>query len=168
MPVAHPSQPIRLLIASLSSTDPSVRSAAAWELAGTTELRDEASVALWPLQTDPDRDVRYAAAWALGHLAPPSPSHAPLAPGEQPPKPIHFAKPEYPRAAFDAKTQGTVIVEILVGEQGEVAHLEIRESIPELDDAALASVRQWRFQPARRNGAPHATVALVPIRFRFY
>jgi len=28
-----------------------------------------------------------------------------------------------PQAAFDAKVQGTVLVEVLIGEEGEVAHL---------------------------------------------
>jgi TonB family protein len=34
-----------------------------------------------------------------------------------------------------------------------------------LGDAAVACVRQWRFKPARANGAPTAVWVAVPIRF---
>jgi Gram-negative bacterial TonB protein C-terminal len=40
-----------------------------------------------------------------------------------PPKPTVSPGPQYPQAAFDAKVQGTVLVEVLIGEEGEVAHL---------------------------------------------
>ena len=37
---------------------------------------------------------------------------------------------------------------------------------PLLDDAALAAVRGWRFNPATRGGAAVAAPVDVPIRFR--
>ena len=76
--------------------------------------------------------------------------------------------PSYPEAAFKKKVEGTVLVEILIGEEGEVAHAEIRRSIRYLDEAALACVREWQFEPARRGERPVATVAHVPVAFRIY
>jgi protein TonB len=35
-----------------------------------------------------------------------------------------------------------------------------------LDASAVDAVRRWRFEPARRAGAPIAGTATVPIRFR--
>jgi protein TonB len=35
-----------------------------------------------------------------------------------------------------------------------------------LDEAALAAVRAWRFEPATLNGAPVEAEAEVPIRFK--
>jgi protein TonB len=62
--------------------------------------------------------------------------------------------------------QGTVLLEILVGEEGEVVHLAIRQSIPSLNDAAVTCVSRWTFEPARVDGVPRATVAYVPVAFR--
>jgi TonB family protein len=164
VPVPAPTRPTRLLITSLSSEDLSVRSAAAWELAGATELQAEARAALEQLRTDEDRGVRHAVVWALGHLGPLSAT----ATSETPPRPLKILRPEYPKAPFEAQIEGTVLVELLIGEQGEVAHLEIRKSIPELDAAAIACVRQWTFEPGRINGVPRATFAQAPVAFRIY
>jgi TonB family protein len=164
---------ILTMIHGLSSKDPDIRTRSAWHLAGATELQDEARHALEPLRADDQKTVRYAAVWALSHLSrgkdEPDPAEPKTDDGTwTPPKPTASPRPQYPQAAFDAKVQGTVLVEILVGEEGEVAHLEIRQSIPALDAAALATVRQWKFEPARVDGVPRATVAHVPVAFRIY
>jgi protein TonB len=64
--------------------------------------------------------------------------------------------------------QGVVVMEILIGENGEVAHAEVTTSVPGLDEAALACVRPWRFEPARHGGRPVATVARAPVAFRIF
>jgi TonB family protein len=168
VPLAAPAKPTHLLDASLSSEDPSVRSAAALELAGATELRAEALAALESHLNDPDLATRYGAAWAAGHLHSVTGDKDESKLDQMPPKPIKSPRPEYPNAAFIAGIEGTVLVEILIGEQGEVARLDVRESIPELDAAALACVRRWRFEPARANGVPRACVARIPLTFRKY
>jgi len=73
--------------------------------------------------------------------------------------------PEYPEDAFRKKARGTVVVDILIGEEGEVAHAKVRLSVPSLDDAALACARQWQFDPAKEAGKPVAFFAHVPVRF---
>lgn len=167
-----PTRPTRELITSLTSGDPSVRAAAALELAGATELQAEARAALEPLRADSDKSVRYAATWAVLHI-PRDPQHLQSSSAEAssfdtPPRPIQLGKPSYPQAAFMLKIEGTVLVEFLIDEQGEVAHAAIRRSIPELDAEALATVRQWTFEPARVKGAPTATLAQAPVNFRIY
>lgn len=157
--------PVALLVQNLSSPDADTRSAAAWELAGATSLSPEATAALRRLLDDPERSVRYAAAWTLGHF---EPAGEPSSLYSTPPKPTRQPPPRYPQRAFDEKIQGMVLVEILVGEQGEVAHAEIRKSIPGLDEAALACVRQWQFAPALRGSTPRAALAQAPVGFRIY
>ncbi len=158
IPLALPREPIDDLLKKLVSIDFSVRADAAWQLAGAKEREAEIRTALQPLQSDAQRSVRYAAAWAFEHLGPTE--------YDTPPKPVHISRPTYPPKAFDAKVQGQVLVEILIGEEGEVAHVELRESIPMLDEAALACVAQWTFEPARIGGARRATIANAPVRFR--
>jgi TonB family protein len=162
---------VRASIQGLSSKDPAVRARSAWSLAGAEELQSEARAALRRLRTDDEKTVRYAAEWALTHLrkGEDEPDLAQPQANEgnwTPPKATESPRPQYPEAALTSKVEGTVLVEILIGEEGEVAHAEIRQSIPALDAAALAAVRQWKFQPALVDGAPRAAVAQVPVAFR--
>ena len=166
VPIPPPPAPVRVMVEALASPDPTVRARSAWQLAGARESQAEASAALASLRGDPDKAVRYAAAWALGHL--PGDSKLAAAKGTLPPKAVHISRPNYPQEAFVAKVEGTVLIDLLIGEEGEVAHAAIHSSIPRLDEAALACVRQWRFEPGQTDGKPIATMAQAPITFRIY
>ncbi len=67
---------------------------------------------------------------------------------EPPLKRKHVA-PSYPD---DTRVQGLVIVEATVNELGTVGDIRVLRSIPPLDPAATDAVRQWEYEPARRNG----------------
>jgi protein TonB len=84
---------------------------------------------------------------------------------EELPEAITKVQPIYPEAARQAKVEGTVLVQALVGKDGAVRDTRIVGSIPGLDEAAVASVRQWRFKPAMSKGAPVAVWVAVPVRF---
>ena len=163
---ASASQPSELLLA-LSSSDSATRAAAAWALASATGSQSAFSAGLQPLRSDPERSVRYAAAWALGRLNGPTEITG-AKPDEIPPKPKRHGYPVYPSDAFSARIEGTVLIEALIGEHGEVAYAEVRESVPKLDAAALKAARQWEFEPMRVGGVPRATVIRLPIAFRIY
>jgi protein TonB len=87
---------------------------------------------------------------------------------DRPPRLLRMVKPEYPSEAFVKKIQGVVAVEILIDAEGHVARARVTRSIPELDAAALAAVRQWRFSPAVKGGRTVATLALAPVTFTLY
>lgn len=87
---------------------------------------------------------------------------------DQPPRIIRKTKPTYPREAFLAKMEGTVLVEFVIDVSGRVAQARIAQSIPALDGAALDAVRQWLFTPAQQRGRPVATLAVAPVEFRIY
>jgi len=72
----------------------------------------------------------------------------------------------YPDIARQAGVEGTVVVQALVGTDGNVRDTRIVRSIPMLNGAALEAVRQWRFKPAATGGKPVATWVSVPISFR--
>lgn len=84
------------------------------------------------------------------------------------PRLLHSVKPRYPQEAFVKKIEGVVLLEILIDSHGRVADARVLRSIPLLDAAAIAAVRQWLFQPAARNGRPVPTVANAPITFRIF
>ena len=74
----------------------------------------------------------------------------------------------YPDEARRAGIEGTVMVQCLVLEDGSVGDTRVVKSVPELDEAAVACVRQWRFQPARSKGRPVAVWVAVPVRFSLH
>lgn len=75
--------------------------------------------------------------------------------------------PLYPPEARQLGQQGRVVVRALVDAQGQVAHVEVKESSGHalLDQAALATVRGWAFTPGTRNGTPEPMWARIPINF---
>ncbi len=86
-----------------------------------------------------------------------------------PPRLLSGPKPHYPPAARARGIEGLVVLQTIVDRDGrlEDGALRVAQSIPGLDDAAIAAVRQWRFQPGRDSvGEPVRVVLRVPIRFQ--
>lgn len=76
--------------------------------------------------------------------------------------------PPYPPLSRRAGEQGKVVLRVAVTAQGTAEHVEVRTSSgrQRLDDAALATVRNWRFVPARRGDLVVPSWVLVPIIFK--
>ena len=87
-------------------------------------------------------------------------------------KPALFAltksQPLYPDQAREAGVDGTVIVSALVDPQGRVRDAKVVKSIPMLDAAALAAVRQWQFTPYLDGGQAVWAWTRVPVRFSLH
>jgi TonB family protein len=82
-----------------------------------------------------------------------------------PPRKVKDVPPEYPKAAQDARVQGVVILEARVDESGNVSDVRLLRSIPLLDQAALAAVKQWKYEPALLNGVPTPVVMTMTVNF---
>lgn len=87
---------------------------------------------------------------------------------DQGPQIIRQTKPLYPQEAFVKKIEGVVEVEFLIDAQGDVVSARVIRSVPLLDAAAIATVKQWRFKPAVKGGRPVATIARAPVAFRIF
>jgi TonB family protein len=83
--------------------------------------------------------------------------------GVPPPQRADF--PRYPEEAKAAGVTGAVLAEVVVNEQGVVTDARVVRSVPMLDDAALETVRQWRFRPSVVNGQAVPTRMVVTITF---
>lgn len=81
------------------------------------------------------------------------------------PRLVHRVEPVYPPLAEQARISGFVILEAEVGIDGRVRSLKILRGMTLLDDAALAAVRQWRYQPLLLNGQPVPFVLTVMVKF---
>ena len=87
---------------------------------------------------------------------------------EELPEAITKVAPVYPGRAREQGIEGQVLVQALVGKDGLVRDVKIVSSIPALDDAAVASVKQWRFKPALTKGAPVEVWVAVPVKFSLH
>jgi protein TonB len=76
----------------------------------------------------------------------------------------------YPRALYEQRVEGTVVLRLFVDDTGAVVpdSTQVAEAsgYPALDSAALAGVAEMRFAPAQRDGQPVATSFLQPVHFR--
>lgn len=73
----------------------------------------------------------------------------------------------YPASARDARVGGTVILRVLVSETGKPLKVEVaRGQREDLNAAAVASVQQWLFEPARRNGKEIQSLQMIQIPFQ--
>jgi len=75
--------------------------------------------------------------------------------------------PKYPAVARRRGFQGNVVLEVLVGQIGNVIDLRVLSSSghPILDRAAKSSVKNWTFEPGMRGQEKVKMWVRVPIRF---
>lgn len=65
----------------------------------------------------------------------------------------HEVKPQYTREAMEAKVQGTVVLECVVEKDGKVGEVKVTRSLePGLDEQAVLALKQWRFEPGKKDG----------------
>jgi TonB family protein len=65
---------------------------------------------------------------------------------------ITQAYPTYPTDAKSARVQGTVVLHILIGAEGNVLDLRAISGPPMLIPAAIAAAKQWTYLPYTLNG----------------
>lgn len=85
------------------------------------------------------------------------------------PEPIVMPKPAYPPLAARQRQGGTVILSVLVDENGVVREVKVLRGVkPDLgfDDAAVSAVKNWRYKPATKDGVKVKTWFTQPIPFK--
>jgi TonB family protein len=73
--------------------------------------------------------------------------------------------PEYPAEARNKKVSGTVVLHVLLSREGYVARIDFVSGPPELMDASMKAVRQWKYQPTLLNGDPVEVDTTVAVQF---
>lgn len=105
-------------------------------------------------------------------VAPPPP---PVAPPAEPvrvggqiraPEKVQDVAPVYPAIAMQARVEGVVIIEAVIGTDGRVQDARVLRPEPLLDQAALTAVRQWVYRPTLLNGIPVPVIMTVTVQFR--
>lgn len=78
----------------------------------------------------------------------------------------HKVEPIYPADARLQHVEGSVVLDALVGEDGNVHEVKVTSGPPLLAKAAAQAVRQWRYQPFQLNGRPVALHNQITIQFK--
>jgi len=73
--------------------------------------------------------------------------------------------PQYPTGANQKKLHGFVELGILIDKAGDVTKAKAFDGKPELGDAAVAAVSEWKFEPFLLNNQPVAVETRVFMKF---
>jgi TonB family protein len=80
---------------------------------------------------------------------------------------VHSVDPVYPPEGLAQKLHGPVVLQAVIGRDGSVEDLKIVRGYFILGRAAIAAVKQWRFQPYSVNGHAAATQTTITVNFSY-
>jgi TonB family protein len=79
---------------------------------------------------------------------------------------IHRVEPVYPAEAKQARLQGIIALDIVVGRDGSVLSMRALNGPEVLARAAMDALRWWKFEPYRVNGEPAVVETTVAVEFK--
>jgi TonB family protein len=89
--------------------------------------------------------------------------------GVSAPRAVFTPDPEYSEEARKAKYQGTCVLWLVVGPDGHPRDIRVARTLGlGLDEKAIEAVKQWKFEPAMKDGKPVAVQINVEVDFRLY
>jgi protein TonB len=82
--------------------------------------------------------------------------------------PSETPRPVYPESARREGREGSVLLRVLIDDQGRSKQVEVNRSSGSdaLDRAAAEAIKRWRFHPARHGENPVESWVRIPIEFR--
>ncbi len=93
--------------------------------------------------------------------------YAHLSRAVMPPRLVHSVDPGYTQQAVDARIEGTVVLEAVVGLDGRVMNASVLVPLPAgLAEKALAAVKQWRYTPASMDTVDIPVLTPIDVVFR--
>jgi protein TonB len=95
----------------------------------------------------------------------PTPPRAPVSGGVLNGKALSLPKPPYPAIARAARASGTVVVQVLIDENGNVVSAQAVSGHPLLTAVAVAAARQARFSPTKLSGQPVKVTGVIQYNF---
>ncbi len=78
---------------------------------------------------------------------------------------INQPKPAYPSAAKQARVQGVVRFEAVIGKDGAIKDLKLLSGHPLLVQASIEAVQQWMYKPTLLNGNPVEVITTIDVNF---
>lgn len=96
---------------------------------------------------------------------PPAPPRAPISGGVLNGKAISLPKPSYPAIAKSAHASGTVVVQVVIDENGNVISAHAVSGHPLLQAVSVAAARGARFSPTKLSGQPVKVTGVITYNF---
>ena len=82
------------------------------------------------------------------------------------PRLVTEVRPQYTSDAMKRRVTGAVLLQCVVDRAGVPTNLEVVESLDEdLDRASLDALKQWRFEPGKKDG--EAVLVLIEVKMAF-
>jgi periplasmic protein TonB len=89
--------------------------------------------------------------------------------GVSPPRQVYAPEPEFSEEARKAKYQGTCTLSLIVGIDGRPTDIRVVGSLGMgLDEKAIEAVKNWRFEPAMKDGHPVRVPIQIEVDFHLY
>jgi len=98
-------------------------------------------------------------------IKPPTPQKLRVSSGVAAGMLIYQLRPAYPRLAAQARIQGTVVLQAVIGKDGTVRDLHAISGHPLLIPAAIDAVQQWRYRPYLLNHEPVEVDTQINVNF---
>jgi protein TonB len=90
---------------------------------------------------------------------------APISGGVLNGKAVHLVQPQYPAVAKAAHASGTVVVQVLIDENGNVISAHAISGHPLLQPSSVAAARASKFSPTKLSGQPVQVNGLIQYNF---
>jgi TonB family protein len=85
------------------------------------------------------------------------------------PKVTFAPDPPYSETARKNKYQGTCLLSLVVGADGQPHDIQVVRALGMgLDERAVSTVEQWKFQPGTKDGNPVAVNVVIEVAFHLY
>lgn len=89
--------------------------------------------------------------------------------GVSAPRAVYAPEPEFSEEARKAKYQGVCTLGLIVGTDGRPSNIRVLSSLGMgLDEKAIEAVKNWKFEPAMRDGHPVRVEIAVEVDFHLY
>ncbi len=73
--------------------------------------------------------------------------------------------PHYPKEAREQDIQGSVLMNVIITKDGDVAKCDLASGHPALAQAAIDAVKRWKYRPYLLNGEPVEIETQVKVNF---
>ena len=83
------------------------------------------------------------------------------------PRLVYSPDPEYSAEARDANYEGFCVLSVVVGSDGRPHDIKVVQELGHgLDEKAVEAVKEWKFEPAMKDGKPVAVQTYVQVKFQ--
>lgn len=151
---------------SIESASPTIESKGAANAADTGQVNRPTEKATPLPKATPLAKPTPAKADVKEEPSPPAAPRAPISGGVLNGKAVSLVKPAYPAIARSAHASGTVTVQVLVNEEGNVISAHAVSGHPLLRPSAVAAARASKFTPTKLSGQPVKVAGVIIYNFQ--